>query len=191
MITPNEFRFGTIIRLEGEIYEVIGFQHIKIAQRRAFVKTRLKNILTGQVIEKNLDSELPIEELAVERKKGQFLYQQEDFYHFMDLETYETLSLSREALGDKVYYLTENLELTLLFVEGKFLDIELPFFVNLRVVETEPDFKGNTASGGGKPAKLQTGLVVSVPYFITVGDIVKIDTRSNTYIERVLPTERS
>jgi|UniRef100_A0A7C3UXE2 elongation factor P len=185
MITPNDFRFGTIIRLEGEIYEVIGFQHIKIAQRRAFVKTKLKNLLTGRVIEKNLDSEEPIEELEVERRKGQFLYREEETFYFMDLETYETFNLSKEALGDKVLYLKENLELNLLFVEGKFMEIELPFFVELMVVETEPDFKGDTASGGGKPAKLETGLVIDVPYFIVPGNVVRIDTRSNTYIERV------
>ncbi|MEO0102946.1 MAG: elongation factor P [candidate division WOR-3 bacterium] len=185
MITPNDFRFGTIIRLEGEIYEVIGFQHIKIAQRRAFVKTKLKNLLTGRVIEKNLDSEEPIAELEVERRKGQFLYREEDAYYFMDLETYETLPLTKESLGDKVYYLKENLEVNLLFIEGKFMEIELPFFVELRVAETEPDFRGDTASGGGKPAKLETGLVINVPYFVVNGDIVKIDTRSNTYIERV------
>ncbi len=185
MITPNDFRFGTIIRLEGEIYEVIGFQHIKIAQRRAFVKTKLKNLLTGRVIEKNLDSEEPIEDIEVERRKGQFLYQQDDFYFFMDLETYETLSLPRDSLGDKVYYLTENLEVDLLFIEGKFMEIELPFFVELKVVETEPNFRGDTATGGGKPAKLETGLVIDVPYFIVPGDVVRVDTRSHTYIERV------
>ncbi len=185
MITPNEFRFGQIIRLEDEIYEVIAFQHIKIAQRRAFVKTKLKNLLTGRVIEKNLDSEEPIEELEVERRRGRFLYAQDDSYHFMDLATYETFSLSAESLGDKILYLTENLELDLLFIEGKFMEIELPFFVELKVIETEPDYKGDTASGGGKPAKLETGLVVAVPYFIIPGDVVKIDTRTNTYIERV------
>lgn len=185
MITPNDFRFGTIVRLEGEVYEVVGFQHIKIAQRRAFVKTKLKNLLTGRVIEKNLDSEEPIEGLEVERRKGQFLYREEDSYYFMDLETYETLHLTKENLGDKVYYLKENLAVNLLFIEGKFMEIELPFFVELRVAETEPDFRGDTASGGGKPAKLETGLVINVPYFVVTGDIVKIDTRSNTYIERI------
>ncbi len=186
MITPNDFRFGTIIKLEDGYYQVMEYQRIKIAQRRAFVKTKLKNLLTGQVIEKNFDSDETFEEIEVDRKKGQFLYQEGENYYFMDLETYETLSFYKEVLGDRVYYLTENLEVTILYLQGKPVNIEVPTFVVLQVVETQASFKGDTMSGSSKPAKLSTGLVVDVPFFVEVGDYVRIDTRTNSYVERVL-----
>jgi elongation factor P len=186
MITPNDFRFGTIIKLEDGYYQVIEYQRIKIAQRRAFVKTKLKNLITGQVIEKNFDSDATLEEVELERKKGQFLYCEGDNYYFMDLESYETIFFPKEVLGDRIYYLTENLEVVILYLQGKPVNIEVPTFVVLQVVETQAAFKGDTQAGSSKPAKLSTGLVIDVPFFVEVGDYVRIDTRTNTYVERVL-----
>lgn len=185
MITPNDFRPGLLVRHRGEIYEIIEYERVKIAQRRAFVRTKFKNLLTGRIIEENLSSDEKFEELAVERKRCQYLYNDGDHYHFMDMEHYDQFVLSKDILGDKVKYLTENLMVDVVYVEGQPLTLDVPTFVVLTVIETEPDYKGDTATGGGKPAKLETGLVVSVPFFIAVGDKIRIDTRTNTYVERV------
>ncbi|MEO0092641.1 MAG: elongation factor P [candidate division WOR-3 bacterium] len=185
MITPNDFRYGLLIRYKGAVYEVIEYQRVKIAQRRAFVRTKLRNLMTQAVIEENLDSDEKIEEVEVERRRCQFLYHDEANYYFMELEHFEQFALSVEVLQEKKLYLTENLELDVLYLDGRPTTVELPNFINLKVVETEPDFRGDTATGSGKPAKLETGLVINVPFFITNGDIIKIDTRTNTYIERV------
>ncbi len=185
MITPNDFRAGLLVRHRGEIYEIIEYERVKIAQRRAFVRTKFKNLLTGRIIEENLSSDEKFEELAVERKRCQYLYNDGENYHFMDMEHYDQFVLSKDILGDKVKYLTENLMVDVVYVEGQPLTLDVPTFVVLTVIETEPDYKGDTATGGGKPAKLETGLVVSVPFFIAVGDKIRIDTRTNTYVERV------
>lgn len=185
MITPNDFRTGLLVRYRDDIWEVIEYQRVKIAQRRAFVRTKFKNLLTGRVIEENLSSDEKFEELEVERRKCQYLYNDGAYYHFMELEHYDQFVLSKDILGDKVLYLTENLEVNVLYIEGKPLTMEVPTFVCLKVIETEPDYKGDTATGGGKPAKLETGLIISVPFFITAGDVVRVDTRTNSYVERV------
>ncbi|MEO0083323.1 MAG: elongation factor P [candidate division WOR-3 bacterium] len=185
MITPNDFQTGMIVRYKDEIYEVVEYQRIKIAQRRAFVKTKFRNLITGRILEENLASDEKIEDIEVERKKCQFLYAEQNNYHFMDLQHYDQFVLSKDVLGDKVFYLTESLIVDVIYIEGKPLTLEVPTFVDLEVVETEPDFKGDTATGGGKPAKLSTGLVVDVPFFIKVGTKIRIDTRTNTYVERV------
>jgi elongation factor P len=185
MITPNDFYNGLIIRYKNEIWEVIEFGRVKIAQRRAFVRTKLKNLLSGRVIEENFASDENIEDVAVERKRCQYLYNDGEVYHFMELESFEQFGLSKEVLGEKIFYLTENLELDVIYIENRPFTVVVPTFVVLRVVETEPDFKGDTASGGGKPARLETGLVVNVPFFINVGNLVRIDTRDNSYVERV------
>lgn len=184
MITPNDFRSGLLVRYRGEIYEIIEYERVKIAQRRAFVRTKFKNLLSGRIIEENLSSDEKFEELTVERKRCQYLYNDGENYHFMDMEHYDQFVLSKDILGDKVKYLTENLTVDVVYVEGQPLTLDVPTFVVLTVIETEPDYKGDTATGGGKPAKLETGLVVSVPFFITVGDKIRIDTRTNTYVER-------
>ncbi|MCX7784641.1 MAG: elongation factor P [candidate division WOR-3 bacterium] len=185
MITPNDFRPGLLVRYRDDIWEIVEYQRVKIAQRRAFVRTTFRHLLTGKTIEENLSSEEKLEELQVERRKCQYLYNDGENYHFMELEHYDQFALSKEILGDKVLYLTENTIVDILYVEAKPLTIEVPNFVELTVVETEPDYKGDTATGGGKPAKLETGLVISVPFFIKVGDKIRIDTRSNSYVERV------
>ncbi|MEO0091135.1 MAG: elongation factor P [candidate division WOR-3 bacterium] len=185
MITPNDFRTGLLVRYRDDIWEIVEYQRVKIAQRRAFVRTKFRHLLTGRVIEENLSSEEKLEELEVERRKCQYLYNDGEHYHFMELEHFDQFALSKEILGDKTLYLTENLVVDVLYIDGKPLTMEVPNFVEMTVVETEPDYKGDTATGSGKPAKLETGLMLSVPFFIKVGDKIRIDTRTNTYVERV------
>ncbi len=185
MITPNDFRTGLLVRFKNDIYEIIEYQRVKIAQRRAFVRTKFKNLFTGRIIEENLSSDEKFEDLVVERKKSQYLYNDGDSYHFMEMEHYDQFVLPKDILGDKTLYLSENLSVDVLYIDGKPVTMEVPTFINLEVVETEPDYKGDTATGGSKPAKLSTGMVVSVPFFITPGTKIKIDTRTNTYVERV------
>jgi elongation factor P len=185
MITPNDFRTGLLVRHRGEIYEVIEYERVKIAQRRAFVRTKFKNLLTGRIIEENLSSDEKFEDLQVERKRCQYLYHDGESYHFMETEHYDQFTLSQDILGDKTKYITENLIVDVMYIDSHPLTLDIPTFVVLEVVETEPDYKGDTATGGGKPAKLETGLVVSVPFFVAVGNKIRIDTRTNTYVERV------
>jgi elongation factor P len=185
MITPNDFRTGLLVRFKNDIYEIVEYQRVKIAQRRAFVRTKFKNLMTGRTIEESLSSDEKFEDLQVERKKCQYSYNDGDYYHFMETEHYEQLQLPKDILGDKVMYLTENLMVEVLYIDGHPLTLDIPTFVVLTIVETEPDYKGDTATGGGKPAKLETGLVVSVPFFVAVGNKIRIDTRTNTYVERV------
>jgi elongation factor P len=185
MITPNDFHSGLLVRFRNDVWEVVEYERVKIAQRRAFVRTRFKHLMSGRVVEENLSSDEKFEEIEVERRRCQYLYNDGEHYHFMDLAHYDQFALSKDILGDKVNYITENLEVNILYIDGKPLTMEVPTFVDLTVTETSPDFKGDTATGGGKPATLETGLVVSVPYFISVGTKIKIDTRTNTYVERV------
>jgi elongation factor P len=186
IVTPNDFQTGELIELDGEIYTVVEFQHIKIAQRRAFMRTKLKNLKTGSVQERNFDSQEKLKAVDLERKKATFQYKSGSDYIFMDLETYDQAPLPQEVLGESVWFLTENCAVTVFYYDGRPLSIEVPTFVELKIVETEPNFRGDTASGSSKPAKLETGLTVSVPFFVNAGDVVRIDTRNKTYLERVL-----
>jgi len=185
MITPNDFRAGLLVRFRNDIYEIIEYQRVKSAQRRALVRTKFKHLMSGRVVEESLSSDEKFDELQVERKKSQYLYNDGDYYHFMDMEHYDQFVLPKEILSDKSSYLSENLIVDVLYIDGKPITMEVPNFIDLEVVETEPDYKGDTATGGGKPAKLKSGLVVSVPFFVAVGNKIKIDTRTNTYVERV------
>ncbi|MGB9742582.1 MAG: elongation factor P [candidate division WOR-3 bacterium] len=184
MVTPNDFRTGLLIKYNNEIYEVLSYSRTRTAQRRARVLTRMRNIRTGALIEESFESEIKLETVEMERRKGQYLYADDSGYHFMDLETYDQFALKKEVLGEKVLYLTEGVEVEVGYIEGVPMMIEPPMFIVLEVVETEPNYRGDTATGGGKPARLSTGLVVDVPFFIKVGDRVRIDTRTNTYVER-------
>ncbi len=186
MITPNDFKSGLLIDLEGEIFSIQEFQHIKIAQRRAFVRAKIKNLKTGSVLERNFDSQEKLKEVDLERRKASFQYKSDEDYIFMDLEHYDQAPLPREVLGEAVWFLKENCGVTVLYYEDKPIGVEIPNFIELKVVETEPNFRGDTASGSSKPARLETGLTISVPFFVSVGDLVRIDTRDKTYLERVL-----
>jgi elongation factor P len=181
----SRFYKGLRIEFEGEIWEVIEYQHSKIAQRSPVVKTKLRNIITGAVQERNFRSGETFNLPDVERKRMQFLYKDEIGYHFMDSATYEQYGFNEDQLGEAVRFLKEQQEVNILFYKGKTIGVEFPITVELEVVETEPGVRGDTVSGGSKPAKLETGVTISVPLFVDVGDIIKVDTRTGTYIERV------
>jgi elongation factor P len=184
MVTPNDFFTGLLIKYNNEIYEVLSYSRTRTAQRRARVLARIRNIRTGATIEESFESEIKLETVEMERRRGQFLYADDLGYHFMDLESYDQFAINRELLGDKVYYLTEGLEVEVGYIEGIPMIIQPPMFITLEVIDTEPNYRGDTATGGGKPARLSTGLVVDVPFFIKPGDRIRIDTRTNTYVER-------
>jgi elongation factor P len=185
MISTNDFHTGLTIELDGDIYMVIDFQHVKPGKGSAFVRSKLKNLRSGSTTERTFRAGEKVPRALVERKEMEYLYASGEEYIFMDTESYEQISLSRETLGDNLKYLKENMQLNILLFKGEIIGLELPNSVELKVVETEPGFKGDTAAGGSKPAKLETGLVVQVPFFINEGDVLRIDTRSGAYLERV------
>jgi len=184
-IDTSDFKNGMHFYLDGEVYTIIEFQHVKPGKGGAFVRTRLRKIKTGQVTEKTFRSGERVEPAFVEKNKMQFLYRQGDELVLMDLDSYEQTPVSPESLGDQAKYLKEDCELVCLVASGDILGYELPNFVELEVVETDPGYKGDTVSGSNKPAKLETGAIVQVPFHINEGDIIKVDTRTDTYLERV------
>lgn len=185
MITTSDFRKGLKVEFKGDPYEIIDFQHVKMGRGGAIVRTKMKNLRTGGVVEETLRSgeKLPTPEL--QEKKMQYLYMQDELYYFMDAETFEQIPLTSEQLGDAKLFIKENMEVKILSYKGTPINVELPTFIELVVVKTDPGFKGNTASGGGKPATLETKAVVRVPFHINEGDTIKVDTRTSEYIERV------
>lgn len=185
MLSTNDFKTGVTIEIDGDAYIVVDFQHVKPGKGAAFVRSKLKNLKSGSIIEKTFRAGEKVPKAHVDRKEMQFLYNSGGLYYFMDTETFEQISLQEENLGGSIQFIKENMIATVLFFEGSIIGIELPTFVELEVVETEPGFKGDTATGGTKPAKLETGAVIQVPLFIETGDIVKIDTRIGEYISRV------
>jgi elongation factor P len=184
LISTNEFRTGVTIEVDGEIYTVIEFQHVKPGKGAAFVRSKLKNIKTGGVQEKTFRAGEKVARAHIDRREMQYLYNSGDQYTLMDMETYDQMNLSEDQLGDAVKYLKENMELIVHLYQGIPVGVDLPNSVVLEVIETDPGFRGDTATGGSKPAKLETGVVVQVPFFINVGDALKIDTRTGQYIER-------
>lgn len=185
MLSTNDFKTGVTIEIDGDAYIVVDFQHVKPGKGAAFVRSKLKNLKSGSIIEKTFRAGEKVPKAHVDRKEMQFLYNSGGLYYFMDTETFEQISLQEENLGGSIQFIKENMIATVLFFEGSIIGIELPTFVELEVVETEPGFKGDTATGGTKPAKLETGALIQVPLFIETGDIVKIDTRIGEYISRV------
>ena len=185
MISTNDFRTGLTIEVDGEAFQVIEFQHVKPGKGAAFVRSKLKNLRTGAVIEKTFNAGEKIPRARIERKEVQYLYNDGKDYFFMDMESYDQLAMSESQLGDAVKFLKENMTLQILNFQGKSIGVELPNFVELEVVETAPGIRGDTASGGSKPATLETGAVVQVPLFVNVGDRIQIDTRTGHYIKRV------
>jgi elongation factor P len=185
MIETGDLRKGLTLLIDGELYRILDYQHVKQGRGSAFVRLTMRNLRTGATITTTYQAGSRFQLAPLERHRVQYLYQDADQYHFMDLDTYEQFALDREALGEAVNYLKENMTLDLLTYEGQPVEVELPVTVELQVVETDPGIRGDTATGGGKPAKLETGLVVTVPLFVNVGDIVKVDTRTGEYLERV------
>ena len=185
MATTADFRNGMTIVLDGTLFSIQEFQHVKPGKGSAFVRTKLKNVRTKAVVEKTFRAGEKVEEARLERQKLEYLYESGGLYYFMNLETYEQIPLPANFISDAKMYMKENIEVEILFEGSEPVQIRLPFFVELKVAHTEPGFKGDTAQGGNKPATMETGAVVQVPLFINIDDILKIDTRSNTYIERV------
>ena len=185
MISTNQFRNGAAIRVDDKRFTILYFQHVKPGKGGAFVRTRLRNLDTGAVIEKTFRAGEKVESVRTESRPMTFLYREEDLYYFMDSETYEQIAIPAEVLGETVGYLAPNGEVTVLSADGEVVSVEPPTHVELEVVETDPGLKGDTATGGSKPATLETGLVVQVPLFLSIGDKVRVDTRTKEYLTRV------
>jgi elongation factor P len=185
MADTSDFRNGLIIKFKNDLYSIVEFQHVKPGKGGAFVRSTLKNLKSGKVLDNTFRAGEGIEIVRVERRKYQYLYREGNFLVCMDNDTYEQINVPIELFGDGVDYLKESEEVDILFNGEEIINVEIPIFVNLKVVETEPGFKGDTAAGATKPAKLETGATVNVPLFINEGDFLKIDTRVGVYVERV------
>ena len=184
MISSNDFKNGMAIEYDGELLEIIYFQHVKPGKGGAFVRTKLKNLLTGAIFEKTFRAGEKIEQAILETRKMQYLYKDE-YYIFMDNLSFEQFSLDEKQIGDKKYFLKENMEATLVFYKENAISIELPTFIEVKVVKTEPGIKGDTVSSSFKPAEIETGAKVQVPLFIENDNIIRVDTRTGEYITRV------
>ncbi len=185
MISTNDFHTGLTIDLDGEIFTVVEFQHVKPGKGAAFVRSRLKNLRTGAVTERTCRAGEKVTRAHLERRPVEYLYRSSDNFYVMDLENYEQTALSMEQMGEAVKFLKENEKLSIVIYGDQVVGVEIPNTVELLVTHTDPGVKGDTVSGGSKPATLETGLVVNVPFFINVGDRLRIDTRTGAYVERV------
>jgi elongation factor P len=184
MYSTAEFKKGLKIEIEGKPFLIVDFQHVKPGKGGAFVRTKLKNMVNGRVIDQTFRSGEKVGRPDIEEKEMQYLYRDGDNFVFMDNETYDQVYLSKEQLGDQVQFLQENINIKLFYFNREPLGLELPNFVELTVTATEPGFKGDTATGGSKPATLETGAVIQVPLFIAEGDRIRVDTRTGVYMER-------
>ena len=184
MVTAGDFRNGLTFDMDGNVMQVVEFQHVKPGKGAAFVRTKIKNVITGAVIERTFSPTDKFENAYVERKEMEYLYNDGELYYFMDTETYEQIPLEASKLDDNFRFVKENMTCKILSYKGNVFSVEPPTFVELEVVDTEPGFKGDTATGTTKPATLETGAVVKVPLFIEIGNKLKIDTRDGAYIER-------
>ena len=184
MISGSELRKGITIELEGKLYQVIDYQHIKM-KRTALARVKLRDIRAGHTIEQTFQSTEKFTRARLDFQRMQYLYNDSDLYYFMDEENFEQMPINADQLGDAINYLKEGMSLQVSSYKGELVGVELPITVELQVVETGPGFKGDTATAGNKPAKLETGITIQVPLFINEGDIIKIDTRSGSYLERV------
>ena len=185
MISVNDLKTGLTLQLDNGLWSVVEFLHVKPGKGASFVRTKLKNVETGQVVERTFRAGEKVAKAMLDRREMQYLYLEGKDYVMMDLETYEQLPVPESQIGDGKKYLKENMNVQILLHDGKIIGVDLPNFVELEVVETPPAEKGNTAQGGTKPATLEGGAVVNVPFFINVGDKLRIDTRTNEYLDRV------
>ena len=185
MISAGDFRNGITIELEGNVFQIIEFQHVKPGKGAAFVRTKLKNIKNGGVVEKTFRPTEKCPQARIDRKDMQYLYADGDMYNFMDVETYEQIALSQDEIGDALKFVKENEMVKMLSHNGQVFSVEPPLFVELEITETEPGFKGDTATGASKPAIVETGAQVSVHLFVEIGEKIKIDTRTGEYLSRV------
>jgi elongation factor P len=185
MISSNDFKTGLTIIVDNNLMQIVEFLHVKPGKGAAFVRSKLKNVETGQVIEKTFRAGEKMETAHLERREMQYLYSDGDEYTFMDNASFEQLPISKAQIGDQVKYLKENMNAQVLFHGTKIIGLDLPMHVELLVTDTPPSEKGNTASGSTKPATLETGAVVNVPFFVEIGTMIRVDTRNNSYIDRV------
>lgn len=185
MVSAGDFRNGLTIELDNGIYQVIEFQHVKPGKGAAFVRTKLRNIKNGGVVEKTFRPTEKCPQAHIERKDMQYLYSDGELFHFMDVETYDQIALNEDAIGDSLKFVKENEMVKICSHKGNVFAVEPPLFVELEVTETEPGFKGDTTTGATKPATVETGAVVYVPLFVEIGDKLKIDTRTSEYLSRV------
>ena len=184
MVTAGDFKKGLTVEWDGGIWTIVDFQHVKPGKGAAFVRTKIKNIITGAVIERSFNPTDKMPKAIIETKEMQYLYNDGDLYYFMDTETYEQLGLAKEQVEDSIMFMKENTNATVRFYKGAPFSVEAPFFVELEVIHTEPGFKGDTASNTTKPATVETGFTLQVPLFIEIGDKLKIDTRVGEYLSR-------
>jgi elongation factor P len=185
MIDTGELRKGIIIEHEGALQRIIDYQHVKQGRGSAFVRLTMRNLRTGSTTQQTFQAGSKFPLVRLERQRAQYLYVEDDHYNFMDLDSFEQFSLDKETLGDALNYIKEQDTIDLLTYQGEPIDIEIPITVNLTVTRTDPGLRGDTATGGTKPATLETGVTVNVPLFINEGDTLKVDTRTGQYLERV------
>ena len=184
MISAGDFRNGITLEIEGNVYQIVEFQHVKPGKGAAFVRTKIKNVMTGAVVERTFRPTEKFPAARIDRVDMQYLYADGDLYNFMDVNTYEQIALSSDVVGDALKFVKENETVKVCSYNGKVFSVEAPLFVELEVTDTEPGFKGDTATGATKPATLETGAQINVPLFVNQGDRVKIDTRTGEYLSR-------
>ena len=181
----GDLRNGTTFELDGNVFKVVEFQHVKPGKGAAFVRVKMKNVITGAVIERTFNPSEKLQGAEIEKKDMQYLYNDGTLYYFMDNTTYDQIPLNEEQIGDALKYIKENMNVTMLSFKGNVFAVEPPMFVELEVTYTEPGFSGNTTTTSGKPATLENGLEISVPLFVEIGDKIRIDTRTGQYMERL------
>ena len=185
MISVNDLKTGLTLQIDSGLWNVVEFLHVKPGKGAAFVRTKLKNVESGQVVEKTFRAGEKVAKAMLDRRDMQYLYKEGNDLVMMDMESYEQMNVPVDRIGDGIKYLKENMEVSILLNEGKIIGVDIPNHVELEVVDTPPAEKGNTAQGGTKPATLETGAVVQVPFFVTNGTIIRVDTRTNEYLDRV------
>ncbi|MGI5849807.1 MAG: elongation factor P [Christensenellales bacterium] len=184
MVSAGDFRKGLTIEIDGQVWVIVDFQHVKPGKGAAFVRTKMKNVMQGNVLEKSFNPAEKFPKAHVETKEMQYLYSDGELYYFMDNETFEQLPLNKSQVEDALNFIKENMTATIKFFKGEAFSVDPPNFVELQVAETEPGFRGDTATAGNKPAVLETGAKVMVPLFVNQGDIIRVDTRTGDYMER-------
>lgn len=185
MISAGDFRNGMSFEMDGQLYQVLEFQHVKPGKGAAFVRGKLRNLITGSIHERTFNPGDKFQRAIIERKDMQYLYHDGHLYYFMDTETFEQIPLNEDKLGDSMKFVKENVTVQMLFHKQSVFGVEPPNFVELEITHTEPGYRGDTAQGTTKPATVETGAMVKVPLFVNMGDVIRIDTRSGEYIERV------
>ncbi|MDX1918073.1 MAG: elongation factor P [Candidatus Caenarcaniphilales bacterium] len=185
VISSNDLRPGVTVKVDNDIWSVVEFLHVKPGKGSAFVRTKLKNLRTGNSVERTFRAGERLDEAMIEKREMQYLYMAGDSYTLMDNQSFEQIEVSAAQIGSRVKYLKEEMILSVVYCDGQILGIDLPNFVELKITEAPPSEKGNTATGGTKPATLETGAVIQVPFFVNTGDMIRVDTRTDTYLDRV------